>query len=180
MTAWRIVTTLVAIAQELFKLAAAGCERSAAIRVAVTLLVFAILWSLWITACALLGFGVEKSRYRIHDLAGSVAYEDGSNIPADMMLLKFFPTAGQEDKTYAATPVIARVKVGNGRFDAKVVGRKDALEASAIWKVVVLSGEQEPISEAVVPAEYGDLEKTPLKLQLNSVFLEIRIRKPVK
>ena len=162
MTAWRIVTTLVAIAQELFKLAAAGCERSAAIRVAVTLLVFAILWSLWITACALLGFGVEKSRYRIHDLAGSVAYEDGSTVPADM------------------TPVIAMVKVGNGRFDAKVVGRKDAVEASAIWKVVVLSGEQEPISEAVVPAEYGDLEKTPLKLQLNSVFLEIRIRKPVK
>ena len=80
----------------------------------------------------------------------------------------------------AATPVIARVKVGNGRFDAKVVGRKDSLEASAIWKVVVLSGEQEPISEAVGPAEYGDLEKTPLKLQLNSVFLEIRIRKPVK
>ena len=172
---------IVEICKELYKALLVACQRSVAARslaAGVAVLLAANLgWWAW----GGLGMSGQTGRFQVHDVRGTVAYVDGSVVPADMMLLRLFPEAGREGESNTAMPLTARVDASTGRFRAKSVsGKEEHGSPSLMWRVVVLSGDQKPLAEELVPREYGNAEETPLIVAINGSPLQIRLRRPTE
>jgi hypothetical protein len=118
-----------------------------------------VVWAAW----ALLGAHGKEAGFHVRDVQGSVAYVDGSAVPVEMMLIKMFPESGRGAISTTSMPVTARVDPSTGRFRAKWAGSKKERKSPAeMWRVVVLSGDQKPLANDIVPREYGIAEETPL------------------
>lgn len=172
---------IVEICKELYKALLVACQRSVAARsvaAGVAVLLAANLgWLAW----GGLGTSGQTGRFQAHDVKGTVAYVDESLVPADMMLVRLFPEAGRESESNTAMPVTARVDVSTGRFRAKWVSGKEEHGASSLmWRVVILSGDQKPLAEEVVPREYGNAKETPLIVAISGSPLRIRLRRPTE
>jgi hypothetical protein len=169
---------VVEICKELYRALLAMCRQSVLTRIVVVGLVAIVAVNIGWT-WALLGANARAGRFHVHDVEGSVAYVDGSVVPAEMMLVKMFPDAGGGVETNTSMPVTARVDPGTGRFHGKLASSKKGRNTPAeTWRVVVLSGNQQPLSEEVVPREYGLVEKTPLIVAMDGSPLRIRIPRP--
>jgi hypothetical protein len=172
---------IIEICKELCRSLLVACQQSVATRsvaVGVAVLIAANLgW--W--ALGFLGASGHTGRFQVHEVRGSVAYVDGSVVPADMMLVRLFPEASRGGESNTAMPVTARVDARTGRFQAKWVGGKEEDGSpSLMWRVVVLSGDQKPLAEEVVPREYGSAEQTPVVVAMNGSPLQIRLRRPTE
>ena len=116
--------------------------------------------------------------FRYVKVSGKVTYEDGSFIPAERITLTFVPQAqGIDAKTQPHTGT-AEVNVADGSFDAVTSHRfGDGLVAGRHKVLVTALGEHEMPSNAV-PADYGDLGRTPLEVDTSESPFALQVRKP--
>jgi len=146
--------------------------------VAVGFVVLAAANVAWI-AWALLGANAQAGRFQVHDVHGSVAYVDGGVVPVEMMLVKMFPEVSRGAVSNTSMPLTARVDPTTGHFQGKwACSQKERKRPAESWRVIVLSGDQQPLAEGVVPREYGVVEETPLIVSMDGSPLQIRIRRP--
>ena len=137
--------------------------------------------ALWLLA-SISGCG-SKVPFSIVPVHGKVAYEDGSLIPADSILLTFNPIHEGEKGKMAAPGGQTNVNVQDGTFSAVSSHRANDGLAVGRHKVVVVSfkkgadGKSGP--SAAVPAAYRSESSTPLEIEVASSdqFLELKISK---
>lgn len=169
----------VEVCKEMCRSLLLACQRSVAASRAATVSAVLIAASVGWVAWGLLGAKGRADRFQVLDVQGSVAYVDGGVVPVDMMLVKFFPDAGRGGVSNASMPVTARVDASTGRFQAKWVSSKEEDKSVPVmWRVVILSGDQQAFAEEVVRREYGDVKETPLVVAMNDSPLLIRLRRP--
>lgn len=168
----------VEVCKEMCRSLLLACQRSVAAKRAATVSAVLIAASVgWILGLA--GCEGRADRFQVLDVQGSVAYVDGGVVPVDMMLVKFIPEAGRGGVSNTSMPVTARVDASTGRFQAKWASRKEEEKSVPVmWRVVILSGDQQAFDEKIVPREYGDVEKTPLVVAMHDSPLLIRLRRP--
>ena len=109
---------------------------------------------------------------------GKVTYEDGSLIPAEMIILKFEPLAEPLDSKTHPPVGMSYVNVDDGTFDV-VTSYKyaDGLvrgEHRVLIAATTTSGEQLQL----VPEEYVDSNRTPLIVNTAESPFHLQVRKP--
>ena len=141
----------------------------------------------WLIAWAALGIvgasavGCSESNpYDLVDVSGTVAYEDGSLIPAGSIMLKFDPEAAPLDAKTHPRKGFALVNVADGTFEyATTHKHADGLVAGK-HKVLVVAYAAEGKAGNFVPKEYLRPDTTPIEVDTANLPLEIKIKKPGK
>ena len=122
--------------------------------------------------------------YSIVPVHGSVTYEDGSNIPADILMLAFEPTGFESGEGMVPPAGQAEVDVSSGAFksvssyrtnDGLAVGRHRVLVAA------FSGGENDRrVPSPAVPSEYSQISTTPIEVEITGANqeLEIKVAKP--
>jgi hypothetical protein len=132
-----------------------------------------VLGLLLLAGCS--GNGDPFSYVRVY---GKVTYDDGSPIPAKEIEVRFFPeTKGPSLKTNPlpgsaiADPQTGEFKIVTSHIfnDGLVRGKH---------KVVLLGPSQSHLPTDIVPAECGDLQKTPLEVDTDHLPFHIKVPKP--
>jgi hypothetical protein len=123
------------------------------------------------------GANVPFSIVPVH---GKVAYEDGSLISADSVLVTFYPILSGEKSKNVPPGGRTNLNVQDGTFSAVSSYRNNDGLAIGRHKVMVASykkGTSTPT--AAVPAIYGNETTTPLEIEVASSgqFLDIKISK---
>ena len=128
--------------------------------------------------CLLLlaGCGV-KEPFGYVQVSGKVTYEDGSPIPADGIVLTFYPQGGALDSKTNPRPGMANLDRA-GEFHAASSHLPNDGLVRGRHKVTVLAKDRTPLPARVVPPEYSDPFKTPLEVDTAHLPLELKIRKP--
>jgi hypothetical protein len=119
--------------------------------------------------------------FNIVPVHGKVAYEDGSLIPADSMLVTFNPIRSGEKGKIVPPGGQTQVNVQDGTFSA--VSSHRAYDGLAIGrhKVVVVSFKKGPNGNSApsdaVPAIYRNESSTPLEIDVksNDQFLDLKV-----
>jgi hypothetical protein len=109
---------------------------------------------------------------------GKVSYDDGSLIPADPLVLTFYPQdKAPKGKDYPR-PGMATVDKATGKFDSitsHMVG--DGLVRGK-HKVTLSSPGNIVLTPSLMPSEYGDMNRTPLEVDTANSPFELKVRKP--
>ena len=124
------------------------------------------------TGCS--GNGDPFSYVRV---TGKVTYEDGSVIPANLILLGFISEA---EVVGNAHPRMGTVIVDSktGEFhDVTSHTPRDGLVRGK-HKVTVAGEDHHPLPSNIVPPEYADPKKTPLEIDTDHLPLIIKVPKP--
>lgn len=111
-------------------------------------------------------------------VSGKVCYIDGSLIPADPLVLTFYPQDNSPKGKDCPRPGMATVDTATGRFTSvtsHMVG--DGL-ARGKHKVTLSTPGPVPLSATVVPPEYGDMNRTPLVVDTAESPFELKVPKP--
>jgi hypothetical protein len=114
---------------------------------------------------------------------GKVAYEDGSLIAADSILVTFNPIHSGEKGKMVAPGGQTSVNVQDGTFSSVSSHRANDGVAVGRHKVVVVAFKKgpngSPVPTAAVPAAYRSESTTPLEIEVDSSdqFLDLKIRK---
>jgi hypothetical protein len=124
--------------------------------------------------------GCSKVPFSIVPVHGKVVYEDGSLIPADSILVTFYPILSGEKSKTVPPGGRTNVNVADGTFSAVSSYRKDDGLAIGRHKVMVTSykkGSSAPTTAA--PPIYGNETTTPLEIEVESSgqFLDLKISK---
>lgn len=134
-------------------------------------------WRLAFGLGALVAIGCGDSPFDIVPVSGTVAYEDGSPIPADGYRLKFVPQVESPDgKTYprVATAMVA----ADGTFNGATTYRYNDGLINGFNLVYLEIGSQKDGSK-LVPADYLASKTSPLTVDVSkSRQLEIRVPRP--
>ena len=136
---------------------------------------------LYLVACAALlmaaGCG-KKTPYACVPVSGQVAYEDGSIIPADKVRVLFLSQAKPIDPK--TTPKYGRAEAdGNtGTFNfATTFAYRDGIIVGE-HKVILQCITKGRLRLDLVPPQYGDKDKTPLRVRSSDSPLVIQVPKP--
>ncbi len=111
-------------------------------------------------------------------VSGTIAYEDGSLIPAEMIILKFEPLAPALDEKTFPRSGMSYVNVGDGTFDVVTSHKYADGIVRGKHRVLVVASTASGQPTDVVPPEYIDSEKTPLIVDTTDSPFEFKIRKP--
>jgi hypothetical protein len=111
-------------------------------------------------------------------VSGKVAYEDGSLLPVDALVVFFHPQCGPIDPKTNPKMGMAVVDPKTGEF-RNVTSHKfnDGLIRGK-HKVTLGKGIQQPLPPNVAPPEYCDPAQTPLEVDTASLPFVIKVRKP--
>ena len=135
--------------------------------------------SLWlISSLALfLAAGCGRSTpYAVVPVSGKVAYDDGSPIPADQVHLVFVSQTPPVDPKMP--PRTGKADAVNGKFDfATTFLYKDGI-ITGDHKVVVMCIRKGQLVKNLVPPEYGDETKTPLRVKSGESPFDLKVPKP--
>lgn len=120
----------------------------------------------------------SKSPFEQVQVSGTLAYEDGTLIPAEMIILKFEPLAPPlDDKTFPPAGM-SYVNVSNGKFDVVTSYKYADGLVRGEHRVLVAASSASGESTSLVPPEYLDSERTPLLIDTADSPLNLRVRKP--
>ncbi|MGA2253591.1 MAG: hypothetical protein ABSG53_02935 [Thermoguttaceae bacterium] len=110
-------------------------------------------------------------------VSGTVTYEDGSKIPAPVVELNFIPETKVVGK---ATPRVgtAFVDPKTGEFKNVTSHKPNDGLVHGKYKVIVAGPDHAQLPTNIVPAEYGDFQKTPLEVDTDHLPFEIKVPKP--
>jgi hypothetical protein len=126
------------------------------------------------------GANVPFSIVPVH---GKIAYQDGSLISADSILVTFYPILSGEKGKIVPPGGRTNVNVEDGTFSAVSSYRKDDGLAIGRHKVMVVTykkGPNGPLAPSTaVPPVYGKETTTPLEIEVESgdQFLDLKISK---
>jgi hypothetical protein len=110
-------------------------------------------------------------------VSGKLAYEDGTLIPSNEIVLTFYPQASPIDaKSYPRPGMVVVDKTGAfSRVTSHLAG--DGLVRGK-HKVTLTNALRQPLSSAIIPPEYADLSKTPLEVDTTVQPFELKVKKP--
>ena len=109
---------------------------------------------------------------------GKVTYEDGSLIPVDPLVVRFYPQDKTPNGKEHPRPGMASVDKASGVFTSvtsHMVG--DGLVRGK-HKVTLSTPGPVPLSASVMPPEYGDMSLTPLEVDTADSPFELKVPKP--
>jgi hypothetical protein len=109
---------------------------------------------------------------------GKVTYDDGTLIPVDPLVLTFYPQDNTPKGKDSPRPGMAAVDKTSGRFDSVTSHQVGDGLARGNHKVILTSPGPVPLSAAVMPPEYGDMNRTPLEVDTANSPFELKVRKP--
>jgi hypothetical protein len=117
--------------------------------------------------------------YRCIPVTGKVTYEDGSLIPADMIRITFQSLAKPIDAKTLPKDGRANVDAKSGKFDfvTTFTNRDGIIQGE--HKVVVLCIRKGLQTHNLIPADYSDSAKTPLRIQSSDSPIILKIPKPL-
>jgi len=131
--------------------------------------------------CLLLAVGCSNnsdpfSYVKVH---GTVTYEDGSKIQAPVIELNFIPQ--MEIVSNKVTPRVgtAMVDTNTGEFKNVTSHKPNDGLVRGKYKVIVVGSDHAQLPTNIVPADYGDFNKTPLEFDTDHLPFEIKVPKPV-
>ena len=110
-------------------------------------------------------------------VSGKVTYDDGSLIPAGI-LLTFYPQGGSIDTKTHPRPGETSVDQATGEFHAVTSHKYHDGLVRGKHKVTVRDGRRRPLPPNIVPAEYADFARTPLEVDTANQPFVLRVRKP--
>lgn len=121
-----------------------------------------------------------REPYRYFPVSGTLAYEDGSLIPVEHVVLLFHPQTDPRDARTHPRPASAVVDQKTGTF-TYVTSHKpsDGLMACK-YKVTLHLPSRLPLPPECAAESYADANRTPLEVEGGLKTLAIRITKPVK
>jgi hypothetical protein len=129
--------------------------------------------------CLLAGAGCgSPDPFSYVQVSGKITYDDGSPIPVDRLALLFLSQGGPLDAKTHPRPATAIVDRTTGEIrDVSSHKFRDGLVPGR-HKVLLSSGNGQPLSPDVVPPEYCDLQKTPLEVDTARQPFILKVRKP--
>jgi hypothetical protein len=137
-------------------------------------------WFIPLFALAAIAGCGKSSPYACVPASGKVTYDDGSLIPADQIQLVFVSLTPPIDPKTPPKNGIAYANGNTGTFDyASTFGNKDGIVVGE-HKVVVQCLRKAHLIGNLVPAEFTDAAKTPLKTRTGDGPLTLKVPKPRK
>lgn len=140
--------------------------------------VLAIHAALWL-ACALPGCG-PREPFGYFPTHGTIAYEDGSLLPVEHLVLSFHPQLKPSDNRTSPRPASALVESRTGRFSAVTSHLPGDGLMACTYRVTLHQPSRLPLPRECVDEAYGDPARTPLEIKGGRTVVELRIAKPVK
>jgi hypothetical protein len=140
---------------------------------------------LWFVLLVIASSGCgNKLPYSIVPVHGSVTYEDGSKIPADILMIAFEPTDFESGEGKVPPAGQTEVDIGNGAFHSVSSYRANDGLAVGRHRVLVAAfrsgknGRRIPIP--AVPLHYSQVSTTPIEVEITEANqeLEIKVAKP--
>ena len=120
----------------------------------------------------------NKKPYSCVNVSGKVTYDDDSLIPADQIRLTFLSQTPPIDPRTPPHNGVAKADGKTGQFDsATTFLPKDGIIVGD-HKVIVQCIKNGHEAKELVPPEYCDREKTPLKANSNQSPFDFKIPKP--
>jgi hypothetical protein len=113
-------------------------------------------------------------------VSGTLAYDDGSLVPVEHVVLLFHPKADPRDARTYPRPASALVDQKSGRF-SYVTSHKpgDGLMACK-YKVTIHLPSRLALPPECAAESYADVNRTPLEIEGGASAIDIRIAKPAK
>lgn len=109
---------------------------------------------------------------------GTLTYDDGSLIPAEMIILKFEPLAKPLDAKTHPPAGMSYVNVEDGTFDVVTSHKYADGLVRGKHRVLVAATTKSGKSTQLVPSEYIDSERTPLFVDTAETPFQLVVRKP--
>ena len=131
----------------------------------------AILCLLMLAGCG------SRDPFSYVQVSGKVTYEDGSLIPADPLVLTFYPQSAPLDEKTHPRIGTALVDKTTGTFSSATSHKADDGLVRGKHKVT-LTSPADPLVPAIVSAEYTDPATTPLEVDTAVLPFELKVRKP--
>ena len=129
--------------------------------------------------CLALAAGCSKNGdpFSYVKVYGTVSYEDGSKIPAKVIELNFIPQLKINGK---ATPRVgtAMVDTNTGSFKSVTSHVPGDGLVRGKYKVIVTGSDHGQLPTNIVPAEFGDFNKTPLEFDTDHLPCVIKVPNP--
>ena len=111
-------------------------------------------------------------------VSGTLAYDDGTLIPAEQIILKFEPLAPPKDEKTFPPAGMSYVNVSDGTFDVVTSYKYADGLVRGKHRVLVVATSASGETTSLVPPEYVDSERTPLVIDTADSPLKLRVRKP--
>jgi hypothetical protein len=133
----------------------------------------------WLTL-ALCGFAgcAPGNPFDQVQVSGTLTYEDGTLIPADMIILKFEPLAAPLDTKTHPPSGMSYVNVSDGTFDVVTSHKYSDGLVRGKHRVLVSATTESGESMKLVPDEYLDSGRTPLVVDTAESPFRLLVRKP--
>jgi len=118
--------------------------------------------------------------FKLVPVSGKVTYEDGSLIPAKRIVVVFQPQVEAADAKTHPRPGRAEVNVADGTFSFMTSHKAGDGATVGPNKVLVTSYDDRENVTGEVPAVYGSLQTTPLKVEVGkgSDHFDLSIKRP--
>jgi hypothetical protein len=110
-------------------------------------------------------------------VSGKVAYEDGSLIPVEPLVLTFIPESTGDGKI-CPRPGTVTVDSATGQFSAVTSHKLGDGLVPGKYRVTLGSPGARPLFPSVMSAEYGDPGRTPLEIDTANSPFNLKVTKP--
>jgi hypothetical protein len=127
--------------------------------------------------CGIVGCGRDNPFDQVK-VSGTLTYDDGTLIPASMIILKFEPLAAPLDTKTHPPSGMSYVNVSNGTFDVVTSHKYADGLVRGKHRVLVSATTDSVDSTKLVPDEYLDSGRTPLVVDTAESPFRLRVRKP--
>jgi hypothetical protein len=127
--------------------------------------------------CGLAGCASENPFEQVK-VSGTLTYDDGTLIPASMIILKFEPLAAPLDTKTHPPSGMSYVNVSDGTFDVVTSHKYADGLVRGKHRVLVSATTDAGSSTKLVPDEYLDSGRTPLVVDTSESPFELLVRKP--
>lgn len=136
----------------------------------------AALWLLYAIGSAVV-FGPPPDALAYRTVAGTVLYEDGSVIPGGSLLLELIPSL-ESSQDHGERPATFVVDGETGRFSGVMTYRQANKAREMPYRAVLRTAEQAALPAEIVPAPYGDVATSPVRVNVMERNVAIRIPRP--
>jgi len=122
--------------------------------------------------------GCSEEPFAYVQVSGQVTYEDGSVIPAPRVKVSFVSQAPPLDQKTVPRPGVAEVDPATGKFQTVTSHTYGDGLVRGEHKVLVEALSASNVRLPLVPPEYADVAKTPLRVDTKDSPFTIKVPKP--
>ncbi len=130
-----------------------------------------------LVVCGSTGCGQDDPFAQVK-VRGTLTYDDGTLIPADMIILKFEPLAAPLNAQTHPPSGMSYVNVADGTFDVVTSYKYDDGLVRGRHRVLVVATAASGDATTLVPAEYTNSDSTPLVVDTAELPFRIVVHKP--